>query len=90
MNKKGANEKTEPQTSTPTVAKPTPTLTAEQKLVIVMAQRDAVLAQSQKQTADQQYEKAMAALNKIYQDTIGQNPGFTLNADTLELVSTQQ
>lgn len=63
-----------------------PTLTTDQKVQLLTLQRNAVVAQNQKFQADQQFEKAMAELNKAY-GTVNHHQGFSLNELSLEFVS---
>lgn len=63
-----------------------PTLTTDQKVQLLTLQRNAVVAQNQKFQADQQFEKAMAELNKAY-GTVNTHQGFSLNELSLEFVS---
>ena len=93
-NKKGEKTTTEDKTPTsPAQAeqpKPgTPTLSAEKKVQLLTLQRNVLLTQNQKLQADQQYEKAVAELNKQYQELMSKNPGFNFTADTLEFVPQQ-
>jgi hypothetical protein len=68
----------------------TPTLTPEQKIQVLTLQRAYLLAQSQKQAADQQADKATQELNRTYQELISQHEGFTLNDSDLTFVPIQK